>query len=137
MSQIWMSCVPHMSESCPTYEWVMSHIWMRHGTHINPNHVALCSQLCPQAYIHIGVCVCEYVCVYVCMSGCVHIHINTHKLFALETSIFAREMKLIQGPLHSYIYTYLRTCIYIYIYMYMCIHKPFMLEIWVFVWEIN
>jgi len=26
MSHIWMRHVPHMNESCPTYEWVMSHI---------------------------------------------------------------------------------------------------------------
>ena len=24
-----------MNESCHTYEWVMSHIWMSHGTHMN------------------------------------------------------------------------------------------------------
>ena len=26
--------VTHMNESCHTYEWVMSHIWMSHVTHI-------------------------------------------------------------------------------------------------------
>ena len=30
MSHIWMSHVTHMNESCHTYEWVMSHIWMSH-----------------------------------------------------------------------------------------------------------
>ena len=41
-SNIWMSHVTHMNESCHTYEWVMphrvmSHIWMRlsHVTHMN------------------------------------------------------------------------------------------------------
>jgi len=34
MSQIWMSHVTHMNESCHTYEWVMSHIWTRHVTHM-------------------------------------------------------------------------------------------------------
>ena len=29
MSHMWMSHVTHMNESCHTYEWVMSHIWMR------------------------------------------------------------------------------------------------------------
>jgi len=35
MSHIWMSHVTHMNESCHTYEWVMSHIWMSHVTHMN------------------------------------------------------------------------------------------------------
>ena len=35
MSHIWMSHVSHMNESCHTYEWVMSHIWMSHVTHMN------------------------------------------------------------------------------------------------------
>ena len=28
MSHIWMSHVTHMNESCHTWEWVMSHIWV-------------------------------------------------------------------------------------------------------------
>jgi len=35
MSHIWMRHVTHMNESCYTYEWVMSHIWMSHVTHMN------------------------------------------------------------------------------------------------------
>jgi len=35
MAHIWMSHGTHMNESCHTYEWVMSHIWMRHVTHMN------------------------------------------------------------------------------------------------------
>jgi len=35
MSHIWMSHVTHMNESCRTYEWVMLHIWMRHVTHMS------------------------------------------------------------------------------------------------------
>ena len=34
-SHIWMSHATHMNESCHTYEWVMSHIWMSHVTHMN------------------------------------------------------------------------------------------------------
>jgi len=30
MSHLWMSHVTHMNESCHTYEWVMSHLWMSH-----------------------------------------------------------------------------------------------------------
>jgi len=35
MSHIWMSHVTHMNEPCHTYEWVMSHIWTSHATHMN------------------------------------------------------------------------------------------------------
>jgi len=35
MSHIWMSHVTHMNESCHTYEWVMSHTWMGHVPHMN------------------------------------------------------------------------------------------------------
>jgi len=34
MSLIWMSHVTHMNESCHSYEWVMSLIWMSHVPHI-------------------------------------------------------------------------------------------------------
>jgi len=35
MSHIWMSHVTHMDESCHTYRWVKSHIWMSHVTRID------------------------------------------------------------------------------------------------------
>ena len=35
ISHVWMSHVTHMKESCHTREWVMSHMWMRHVTHVN------------------------------------------------------------------------------------------------------
>jgi len=35
MSHIWMSHVTHMNDSCHTYERVMSHIWTSHVTHMN------------------------------------------------------------------------------------------------------
>ena len=35
MSHIWMSRVTHMTESCHTYEWVVSHIWLSHVAHMN------------------------------------------------------------------------------------------------------
>jgi len=35
MSHTWMSHVTHMNESCHTHEWVMSHTWMSHVTHMN------------------------------------------------------------------------------------------------------
>jgi len=42
MSHIWMHHVTHINESCNTdewschtYDWVMSHMWLRHVTHMN------------------------------------------------------------------------------------------------------
>ena len=35
MSHVWMSHVKRVNESCHTYKWVMSHIWMSHVTHMN------------------------------------------------------------------------------------------------------
>jgi len=35
MSEIWMSHVTHMNQACQRYEWVMSHIWMRHVRDMN------------------------------------------------------------------------------------------------------
>ena len=40
---IWMSHVPHINESCDTYEWVMSHIIVSHVTHMNEScHIWMC-----------------------------------------------------------------------------------------------
>ena len=35
MSHIWMSHVTYLNESCHTYGWVMAHIWMSHVTHMD------------------------------------------------------------------------------------------------------
>jgi len=35
MSRIWMSHVTHMNESWHTYEWIMPHIWMSHVADVN------------------------------------------------------------------------------------------------------
>jgi len=43
MSHIWMRHVTHMNASCHTYECVMSHIWMSHVTHMNAScHTSEC-----------------------------------------------------------------------------------------------
>ena len=61
-----MSPVTHMNESCHTYEWVMSHIWMSPVTHMNeschtyewvtsraiPSHCTLHSRVPPQNKRH-------------------------------------------------------------------------------------
>jgi len=33
MAHVWMSRGTHMNESCHIYEWVMAHVWMSHGTY--------------------------------------------------------------------------------------------------------
>ena len=35
LSNVWMSHVTHMNEACCTYEWIMSHIWMSHVSDMN------------------------------------------------------------------------------------------------------
>jgi len=36
--QWWMSHVTLMNEACPTYGWVMSHIWISHVPHMNESY---------------------------------------------------------------------------------------------------
>jgi len=51
-----MSHVTHMNESCHTYEWVMSHIWMSPVTHMNESWNDACvwrdSFMCVKWLIH-------------------------------------------------------------------------------------
>ena len=43
MSRIWMCQVTHMNESCHASEWVMSRIWMSHVTYMNEScHISEC-----------------------------------------------------------------------------------------------
>ena len=35
-----LACVSHMNESCPMYEWVMSHVWISHVTHMTSHMVS-------------------------------------------------------------------------------------------------
>jgi len=52
-SRTWVNHVPHINESCPTYTWVMSHIWMCRSTLVNEsrqtrkNHVPHMTESCP------------------------------------------------------------------------------------------
>jgi len=58
-----MSHVAPMNESCRTYKWVMSHVWMSHVTHTNEScHMCTCAAL----HISIDLCMRERVCVCVC-----------------------------------------------------------------------
>jgi len=48
MAHIWMSHGTHVNESCHTCEWVMAHIWMSHGTHVNASR-----HTCAEVMVHI------------------------------------------------------------------------------------
>ena len=39
MSHIWIRHVTHLNESCHIYERIMQHIWMSHGTHMNTSRI--------------------------------------------------------------------------------------------------
>jgi len=61
MSQIWMSHVANMNESCRTYEWVMSHIWTSRIAHMNEScHRCACVMskiwLSHVAHVHESCC---------------------------------------------------------------------------------
>jgi len=61
VSHIWMSHVPHMNESCPTYEWVMSHTLMSHVGHMEKSMNESCltyksvmSRICRTRMSHVS-----------------------------------------------------------------------------------
>ena len=68
MAHIWMSHGTHMNQPRHTYEWLMSHIWMSHGTHMNEScHTCECVIGHNGFYLHFeGECVLQ--CVAVCCS---------------------------------------------------------------------
>ena len=60
-----MSHVTHLNESCHTFEWVMSHIWMSHSTRSKS------SDITHALYEHAHACLCVgvYVCVHLWVGG--------------------------------------------------------------------
>ena len=67
--------------SCHTYEWIMSHIWMNHVTHMNEswstlNDVCSCKMYLWQhpCITDTSVCVCVCVCC-VCVCVCVYVYV--------------------------------------------------------------
>ena len=50
MSHVWMSHVTHMNKSCRTCEWVSTPVWMSHVTHMNGS-CHTCEWVLPHAWI--------------------------------------------------------------------------------------
>jgi len=46
ISHMFMNHVTHLNDSCHAYEWVMSHVWMSNGTHVNKSHIANKNESC-------------------------------------------------------------------------------------------
>jgi len=136
-----MSHVPHMDESCPKYEWVVSHIW-RVLSHIWISHVPhmrVMSQIWMSHKPQINV---SYMnASYLTYEWVIYKWVVSH----LWTSHFAQDFKMWAERLlailrslpmacfwwcvlhifiYIYIYIYISTyiCIYIHIYVYVCIN---------------
>jgi len=74
LSHIWIGHITHMNESCHTYEWVMSRIWMSHVTHMNGLTRGVVSpRICVGERVDVrtwvGVCMCMCECVWGCACG--------------------------------------------------------------------
>ena len=113
-SYIWMSHVAHMNESCPTYEWVMSHICMSHVTHVKIAMIhssyadwskKFTTDFC--GFRHVEFFVPERadweriarVCIYVYAFLCTHVYIYTHNM-------------------HLYsVFMCMRMCMYVYVHI--------------------
>jgi len=69
-----------MNESCHTYEWVMSHIWMSHVTHMNES----CHEWIRHVGTHLNICAvlselkCEWVMSYIWMSHVTNMNESCH-----------------------------------------------------------
>ena len=98
VSHWWRSHGTHMNESCHTWEWIMSHIWigMNSSCHWWRSHVTrmeglwmchgegVCKRatcLCARVYIYMSVCIyiCLIVCVFACVYVCVYVYICVQK----------------------------------------------------------
>jgi len=60
LSHIWMRHVTRVNELCHTYTWVISHIWMSHATYMNESCIGM------SFWSHIQMCVMTHA--YVCVS---------------------------------------------------------------------
>jgi len=80
-----MNHVTYMNESCHTYEWAMSHIWMSHVTHVN--------ELC-----HI----CERVMSNIWMSDATHMNESRHAYKRVMSHIWVSRVTHMNESCHTY-----------------------------------
>ena len=104
-----MSHVTRMNESCHTYKWVMSHVWMSHVTLMN-------AQL-PD--LHLRETLLEQVCLdithsyarhdsFICVSWLIHLCVVTHVIWLIHkcdmTHSYLRDTTLEETPHHVWIW---------------------------------
>ena len=117
-------CIYHaasLNASWRTSEWVMAHIWMSHGTHMNestPMHLSWHISKWVMAYMYVHIYICTYTCIYVYLWVCVNIYIYICTCTYLGTS---KELSI-----HVYVYIkWMYACIYLHthicVYLQICI----------------
>ena len=70
---------PHMDESCRTYEWVVSHRWRSHVTHVNRERMCRGMHLYIYTHIYTDIFIHIYVCpLGMCMSHVARMYCRSH-----------------------------------------------------------
>ena len=114
MSHVWMSHVTHewvtshMNESRHTYEWVMSHIWKSHVTHMNESRHT-----------------CECVMSHIWMSHVTHVNESCHTYDRVST-LFVCEFAWCDIP-HSDMCVCIQLCVGVY----RCVYVYAGIAVWV------
>jgi len=80
----WMSCIAHINETCHTYEWDMSHIWMRHVTYQGVMHTY------------------EYVTSHIRISHGTHMNESCHTIKWVTSEIQISHVTHIKEPCHTH-----------------------------------
>ena len=105
-SHIWMSRVTHMKESCHTYDWAVSYIWLRYVTHYYTLFMWTHS--------------CVYTCVYTLIA-----HTWMSQVYALMC-IHINGTHVNESSIHIHVYTHVYTHEWhtwmSHVYTFMCIH---------------
>ena len=95
MSHIWMSHVPHVNDSCHTYEWVVSHMNESCRFQIIPNMIYIVMTRRSDKFnfskhiflMYTCVCVYIHICVCVCVYMYIYIYIQTRTYIYIERNI--------------------------------------------------
>jgi len=89
MPHMWTILIKHMNKSCHTCEGFMSHIWMRHITHIKTLacvYMYVCGYVCVvRECVYVYMCICVYVCMCVCV--CVYMYHHPWRDHLLRSNI--------------------------------------------------